>query len=758
MADLDFDVLMQGLAQQRELLASLSTNANDKANIRNKINATIKGFREQYEAAKTEKEKAAICGHVADVAKGLEAAGAATGALVQAVQSGDPFAISAATLTLAASLISTISLAGGPVGAAVGAVIGAILSIISMILGLFQKESASLISEIEKLMRDLKAEAQIEKLRTANNHISAFSGLASTKIQRNADKAVKDLLTGQIYTPTEPNKTYTFIKSELNENTIDEIIDSMNFLLTKGNQDISLWTEVVSLACQIYASYKLSIVSWLPLVELVGVDDLMDWRDSYDGVVLDFLENIKPAARNRGIICHAGTGGIYAREIVITNKKTDWIKFEGNAHSIVASYRTRRFGQGVSPNPPLSILHLGGRETFDADSGARSTFDRWKLWPVSEVEKVDKSRPEVRREILKAKLNPFSKKSAAYDLDGHWPVAPEEWSHLAPLEVEGAYDIWAIPGNKPGEISVYTATGGAVSLYTEKGGDQHIELIRTNPTKSSYKAGAVRAVRPKSLPEDGETVLKDCTEAVYELCKVEDDKTDYPFQIWAFFMSAKGPLVDGAILPPRPLDPKDWRNFPIGISVDSKRLWVFSTFFIACVSHTNIKQHLEKKELTPDWMIYYIPKELLDYDPKELVSMGLMDFSACDDGTLTAVFKNKLTIPLTGPIDPDGFGRIYTATPKFDGGKLTMEGQKVDKWDDIKVTHGWAKDPDPGTVARRVHKLPIFCWPLIEGLENALAPKTRALPPGARAAALPGGPALNGLTAPRTLSEATRSE
>ena len=101
MADLDFDVLMQGLAQQRELLASLSTNANDKANIRNKINATIKGFRDQYEAAKTEKEKAAICDHVADVANHLAAAGAATGALVQAVQSGDPFAISAATLTLA---------------------------------------------------------------------------------------------------------------------------------------------------------------------------------------------------------------------------------------------------------------------------------------------------------------------------------------------------------------------------------------------------------------------------------------------------------------------------------------------------------------------------------------------------------------------------------------------------------------------------------------------------------------------------------
>jgi hypothetical protein len=724
MADLKFDALMQLLEGQREVLASLSTSPKDKKNVRSKIDATIKSFREQYEAAQTEKEKAAICDHVADVAKGLEAAGAATSALVQAVQSGDPFAISAATLTLAASLISTISLAGGPVGAAVGAVIGAILSIISMILGLFQKESESLISQIEKLMRDLSAETQIAQLRTANNHISAFSGLAEKKIQRNADDAVQALLNSLPYTPPESTRTYSQIKADLNPNTIDEIMTSTNWLLTNGNQDLSLWTEVVSLACQVYASYKLSIVSWLPLVERRGIEDLMDWRDSYDNVVLNFLEDIKPAVRNRGIICHAGRGGIYAREIVISNKKADWTKFEGYAYSIAASYRTRRIGQSASPNPPLSFLHLGGKETLDADGAARSTFDDWKWSPVSEVEKLDKSRPELRREILKAKLNLFSKKSAAYDLDGHWPVAPEDWSHLAPLEVDGVYDIWAIPGNEPGEISVYTATGDSVRLYTENGDDEHIKLIRTNPTRTSYKAGAVRAVRPKSLSEDGETVLKDCTEAVYELCKVEDDKTDYPFQIWAFLMSAKGAPVDGAILPPRPLHPKDWRNFPIGISVDSKRLWVFSKFFIACASHTNIKQHLEKKELTPDWMIYYIPKELLDYDPKEQVSMGLVDLSACDDGTLTAVFEAKEKL---GDIGNIIVGRIFTATPKFDGGKLTIEGQKTDKWDKIKVTHGWAKDPDPGTYAHRVHKLPIFCWPLIEGLENALKPTASAI-------------------------------
>ena len=77
--------------------------------------------------------------------------------------------------------------------------------------------------------------------------------------------------------------------------------------------------------------------------------------------------------------------------------------------------------------------------------------------------------------------------------------------------------------------------------------------------------------------------------------------------------------------------------------MDSLRFWIFSKFFIACASHTNVKEHLEKnKEATPDWMdIRRIPADVLGYNPKERVSMGLLDLSACDDGTLTAVFEDK---------------------------------------------------------------------------------------------------------------------
>ena len=336
---------------------------------------------------------------------------------------------------------------------------------------------------------------------------------------------------------------------------------------------------------------------------------------------------------------------------------------------------------------------------------------------VREVEQMDqRGSTWVRSGILEVKLHPFSKKTKAYDLDGHWPLAgSSKWDHLTAIEGE-AYDIWAIPGSSPGEIDVYTATGGEIRRYTEKGGDEHVKLTRQNPVAGGYKVGAVRAARPKTLPEENKKVLEDYSEVVYELCEDGKDTKDYPFKIWAFFMSGnKGPL-DGAILPPRPLLPKDWRNFPVGIAVDSLRFWVFSKFFIACASHTNVKEHLEKnKEAMPDWMVYYIPSDVLGYDPRERVSMGLLDLSACDDGTLTAVFEDK-----------DGWGRIFTATPRFEGGKLIIDGKDLDGRDHETTTHGWSKDPDSGTYARRVHKLPIFCWPMIEGLENALTAKKLA--------------------------------
>ena len=72
-------------------------------------------------------------------------------------------------------------------------------------------------------------------------------------------------------------------------------------------------------------------------------------------------------------------------------------------------------------------------------------------------------------------------------------------------------------------------------------------------------------------------------------------------------------------------------------------------------------------------------------------------------------------------------GDEFSLRPRsFEGGKLIIERKVVDPKDHVTTTHGWVKDPDPGTYARRVHKLPILCWPILEELANALKPESLA--------------------------------
>jgi hypothetical protein len=299
--------------------------------------------------------------------------------------------------------------------------------------------------------------------------------------------------------PLQETRIYSYIEKRFDATTFTLIFGAANWLFY--NEELPRWGEVLYLVCQLYANFKLSVVYWLPIVvsnpELPRDNpkrQLMDFRDFYDKEMRQFLEQIKPAARNRGIICHMGLGGTYVRDVVITNKKNSWTKLgDTNAYAIAAAYRP---GQGSSPNPSLSILHLGGTETFDNDSGSVSA---WMYRTVLQVEQEDQlGNAWVRRDILNVKLHPFSKKTKAYDLDGHWPLAgSSKWNHLTAIEGE-TYDIWAIPGSSPGEIDVYTATGGEIRRYSEKEDGEHVKLTRQNPVAGGYKVGAVRAARPKT--------------------------------------------------------------------------------------------------------------------------------------------------------------------------------------------------------------------------------------------------------------------
>jgi hypothetical protein len=174
--------------------------------------------------------------------------------------------------------------------------------------------------------------------------------------------------------------------------------------------------------------------------------------------------------------------------------------------------------------------------------------------------------------------------------------------------------------------------------------------------------------------------------------------------------------------------------------VDSLRVWAFGTSWIACVTHEAVKQSLEVESPTHvDWTVYNIPKELLGYDPVQYVASGLYDLSACDDGSLTAIMEHKRptaimpaafmggTIGAIAQIVEDlrvlpVERRIFTAATQFGKGlPIIKPGENLIRGTGAYIpTHGWRQDPQESTDAHRVHKLPIFCWPMIEALESTL--------------------------------------
>ena len=183
--------------------------------------------------------------------------------------------------------------------------------------------------------------------------------------------------------------------------------------------------------------------------------------------------------------------------------------------------------------------------------------------------------------------------------------------------------------------------------------------------------GAVRAVRTKTIPDEDKKALENWNVAIYGLCEHVNVSDGLSFQNMGLFLPQKiRGLSSGTILPPRPFDPHGLAELPgrdsggqcppLGIR------HVLHRVRLARQREEASTRKTRKRDAGGGGLGIYttIPSDVLGYDPSERVYMGLLDLSACDDGTLTAVFEDK-----------DGWGRIFTATPQFEGGKLIIEGK-----------------------------------------------------------------------------------
>jgi hypothetical protein len=567
------------------------------------------------------------------LAKGLPAIAGGMRDAIFGFQKGDPFAGSAGVMEICSSLASTI---GGMVGGAagpVGPLIGALFSIVSMILKCFVKEAKPLTKQIEEILREIGAEQEIKALNQSAEAIESF--LRTTPRLAQSQAAQRNLL------------------DLIDGNAINSLRGARSWLRQPKNQSQKRWDEVLAAQCRTYARLMQAVT--IAASQLETADDVrgafLDALESNHPDQLSFLEDMRAAARDRGLVWYIGVfggsqwedaGSLYA----YTRDRSTEKDLEGQQRVVAVAPRRGETGE-PEPFPYLAVfaLELLSDYTDFNTSGAKYRYRR---------------------------------NQRTYGLFGKWPLDKHSgWKEIPGLV--GLTDISATPGAKKGQVYVYTADGKRIRRYVSEPSAQERLAELTDVSvdvhrRSDEGADSVSAVAAAQVDGGGEDWL------VYFGGSGPNG---------ARYLRAVGASGASALVPETTVRFND----VIGMKIDSERVWVFSRQHIACATHTSVLKGAE-----PDWAFHSIPAHL--------VEGRVNDIAPCDDGSLLAVFGN----------------RIYTSVPDIDHGRRTIaiKGETVDDYGYKTETDGWTAIPD--VQAQRVHKEPIHCWRLLEGLEQALQP------------------------------------
>jgi hypothetical protein len=645
-----------------------------------------------------------------------------------AFKSGDAFGGAAAIMDICATtanFIGGLSAAGGPPGA----VVGAIFSMVSMILNAFKPQAPPLTAEIENLLRTIQAEGRIDDLKTVRQDWEVFSNAVNDATLKQIPAILR------LMNPVEGTCFHLIRYATL-------------WLQNEKNYSQDLWTEILVTQCQFYIDVMLSCTlinqrimslcasgaAGVPYRRDPAYADALEAIDVFMLVVnkshpiqMQFLNDIRPLARNKGLVFHIGAasgtvkslpGPLYLQTVPKGAKTNGNIEGFGGIMDAISVSAVRRAKGDSSLKPRLAAFHTSTRDPWPwvemgidvLDQGAHNYWSQ-----VSGEKMTDWNRD--RMEFDDRRNHPFDKQGRRrYGMSGNWELSKHsDWKPVVE-RTEGnlAYDIWATPGDLEGQIYLYSASGNRIdhtgATVTPSGFDYNYGFT-WNDMPNGYKVGRVRSPSRLSPPfhDEDPAALKDVSKVIYGLCEVSAGKSDIVvtngwknadhMEIRAYYYNKSRQLVitnGTSFLAP-------WRDIR-GIGVDSRYLWVFRVAEIACATHTSVKECLDNKDnnlAAPSWNTYKIPARTI-IDPKDgKVYDGLLDLAPCDDGTLTAAVGLW-------------YGPVYTMAPRIDRKARSIE---IDKWlpfDDV------LKNPNGASKAFRVHKQPVGGWSIVEGLMEAL--------------------------------------
>lgn len=645
-------------------------------------------LREAGERAKDDKERREFEKHEENLAKALPNITKGTLEAIKAFPD-DPISGSAALMDVCASItpmIAGLAAAGGPPGM----VVGAIFSVISQILTFFAPKSESLGAQLEKALKEMKADEMEIAVKAARNEVTTHAlALRKEMVATNRRLEDRSQKTDESFADGINDRVIVLDKvikllDLANPVTRDKLWTVSNWLQKEKNQGLDAWPTVLAAWCHLYTELRLTtaMVSVLSNTdgmrrrfeeaEGLGKAQKKAVRKSLTGlrttaaahvsvsdattvVAAEHIRNLMEPARNRGLLWQidpTSTGYLYGGTNILKGQ-FPYLNAQGTRIAVAASEKDLSTG-----TPTYHIFHVKG----GANGG---TFHG--LWRY-----------------------PYKQPPAWNDLTG---------------SVKGLTDIWATIGGGSNKNEIYfhgAKDNNLIGFVLDE--NNKVRDGNYRPTLKS-KAIAVRVVRyPRWFADDPEAGvegarLQRLPYITYGGCEASGD-------IFVEYPGGEAGYV-----------PSPWTHYR-GLGVDNHYLWVFGSGGFACATHASVIRCRKKETDRPRWMEHYPNDLLYSYSYREHEKdvkgarpelKGLLDLSPCDDGTIVAAIAQRTVIPLNliWTIVDDPQPPLYTATYRTD-----LKAQKIDV--------AWKKLPQ-GTAGVVVQKMPVACWSMLESLQESLA-------------------------------------
>jgi hypothetical protein len=611
---------------------------------------------------------------------------------IAAGKSGDPFAISIASLSVFSGFLTM----AGPLTGPAGPLLSALTGLLSTILGQFLPPGKSLQQELTEVFQKFYAQGKLDEL-----------GKAADQIWRFVDTIERGDTGKPERRPWKP--------LNLQHGTEIGAVDSAwQWLANAENQSLPQWGIVLEKTCRLFTQLLEAVtvsVAYPSTRDGAKPGEMLLNVPSAIRLFLDYVRKITLVAQQRGTFWHLASntlysydesGGVYTCDSILG--APDWKRLYGVSRAMTVTLNQGQQGQS---RPVVTLLTLE---------------PPWDALPGTDTNPGDSQGDTVSYD----KNHPFIKpNNRTYGISGEWPSLSAPWPQLKGNDsshpLEGCYDIFALPADErkdeqghlifEGGTFFYTANGNEIRGYVQDK-DGKVSFVWSYPVAGGRKVGSIRVVDnvnnlrgfqsdPDENPKGDPGVLKDIVWIIYGGCEVPSGGMD----ILVRFRDKKGGEGEGYVRVSRTTLPKTpWPNFR-GIGVDRRYLWVYRAGDIACATHTAIMKALKEKR-APSWMECSIPEGVVQrFSRDENRLNGLLDLSPCDDGTLFAAF-------IQGNWNHSmNRYQLFMLTPRIDLQKRTLALQAAD----------FVRIPGEGF---RVGKQPLFCWSLLEEVTSTLEEQT----------------------------------